>query len=644
MAALALVLLGCICGLQAATIKITHTPNFYIWPYTGYQNSSPVDVEAAVVVRIPRSMIEQYGNATIYSVNVGWDSMNKTGKARGFVRTAVDGPDLAVSAEKELPKLTYENGDKLTSLSFGNSELTVSSVLGDADNLYIGYYTMMPKGEFSIPTDVNQSNVAEGMQWLGRLNDGADPYQAGNYDYADVSGGGACPIIISLTLRTTEDTYNDMAVITHTFTPACSIIDEAVTGLFHVKNTGMNDVTKLELTYTCGSKSKSISFSTSITPGQTSRVAVPVVALGAGTHTVDITKVNGKDNKSKSPVSLELLGVSKTAAAKYTRRPLIEYFVSEAEYTVPGNYEIFKTGYYGYQDKMTLICRHMGDQFMVDNGQTEYDEDTQLALDFCDGNKMAVSVPSMMVDRSWNASVHTGLVGNGYALMPTPMPEFATPIYDAQIKVPTFADLTVNDTYTEPGKPFEITVQGNVEPDVLGDRDLNVSLWLCENDVESTGQMFRDDTERDAYDGVYSHEHLIRLQLTPMYGDALTIAADGTFTATYECELDEDGEWNADNLELIAALTRPMAGVNDSPVVNSLAIGLKEASNSVETVEGDLCRPVVTDGAVTVPGATGVEVYTLDGARVRNAALLPGIYVVRASAAGRPVTGKVCIK
>lgn len=632
-----MVLCACI-PTQGASIEITRTPNPDIWPYTGYK--SETDLTACVVVRIPAEMIADYPDATISSVKVGWGTQKVSGKVTGFVRRSLQGEDICISSER-----TVSYSKTLYTLSFGSNGPAVGENSGD---LYIGYYTVMPAGECSVPTYTYKTDMAPGMQWLGALKTDAEPKMPDSYVYEDMGTDPTdYPIIMSLMLRTTDNKYKEMAVITRAYTPACLTFNEPATGYFTVQNKGTSAISSIEMTYTAGNDSKSIEFATNIASGKSANISVPVVALNDAMHTVEITKVNGNTNGTDSKTELDLLGVSPETAAAYERRPLVELFVSEgACYSPSGINEHFIPGILDYYDYLTVIYRHLGDKFMIDNGVTEYDEDTQLYLDLMGGDKAGVYIPGMSVDRSWNGGIDPALLSKGGLGMPLPTVMFAPSIYATAMSTPTFANISVSSNYDGQGKPFTVTVNGHVATGTIGNRPLNMTLYLTESGIESDSQDFTTDEERENYGGVFVHDHVIRLQPTAMYGDPVELNADGNFSMTYELEIDPEDEWNPEEMTLVAILNRPLlADWRRSAVVNTTEVTLAESVSGISVPDTDATLTIeAVDGRIVATGADSIEVYDTNGRRIANNGLQTGLYVVRATASGRVITTKIAVK
>lgn len=633
---------GAATASAADVVEVTHTPDCFLYPYTGYKAFERTD--AVVVQRFPASMLKNYVGATVVSVKVGWGTQAENGKVRAFIRESLEGEDLRQSSDVTVTAKWATGAQALTAARLKGDAYTIEA----GKDLYVGYYTTMPAEEYSIPTYTNRNGVPANTQWLGRLLPDGEKYVSTSYEYGDEEGNDANLVLMSVVLRVESGALVDIGELTHIFTPACMIYKRAANGLFTISNPGTNDISSLTLEYAGPNGTKaSYTYERTIAAGKSNRVYSPVIPVEPGVHTVTLTKVNGKDNKLAQPIELDILGVDADVASQFTRRPVAECFVSESNYTIPNTIDDFyEPGIMDFKDQFTMIYRHMGDQFMIDEGLYEYDEDTELARYYCAGDKYSIWSPSMMLDRAWNYGMRNELTSGGRFITAIPTPMFAESQYVEALKIPTFANVELSSDFEEPGKPFTITAKGRIAPGTLGDRKLNLTLYLAENNVESTSQMFRNDQESADYGGVYTHQHVIRLQFTPMFGDELKPDANGNFEMTYEAEIDPEDEWKPEDMELIAILNRPQLKDHlRCHIVNSCQVSLKGSVGSVDQVSADrLPQPVVTDGTVTVPGAQNVKVYTPGGVEVGTSGLRPGLYLVSYKVAGTTGAAKIVVK
>jgi hypothetical protein len=396
-------------------------------------------------------------------------------------------------------------------------------------------------------------------------------------------------------------------------------------------NSGQNAVKSLELTFTNGEKSesKTVTLGSAIAAGKSvSKMAMPFVMLGSGETTVTVTKVNGNDNKASELSTSQVvktIAVPDGVADAYVKRPIVDYFVSESEYRSPQYYDlILAPGLNPYRDRISLVCHHMNDQFMMGD-----DEDTQLALDMADGNKTKVYTPAMTVDRNVPLDL-PAIWQAGSMTYGTVTEMFAPTIYDEFLALPTFAAVNVDVNFDEASRHGSVTVSGDIAEEVLPEgENLYLTVYVTEDNVESDSQEMQDNDEADTLypDGIYRHPALIRLQPTDIYGVEIK---ENNYSYSFDFTIDDE-TWKPADMKVVALLQRPQSnGVYERDVVNCaeaplIVTGIKEvfaADGSRSTVE-------FADGTIIVNGSTaGVKVYTTSGMSVANANLPAGLYIV----------------
>ena len=196
---------------------------------------------------------------------------------------------------------------------------------------------------------------------------------------------------------------------------------------------------------------------------------------------------------------------------------------------------------------------------------------------------------------------------------------------------PAFADVTIEPAYDADTRELKVTLKGQALPDaaaIYG--QLAVTVLLTENGVQSAQQVVNPMTNRLTTNSRYQHPNVLRTYLTAPTGDAVSIDG-GQWSAT--CTTTLNANWNADNIAVVAFLTKYMpqvtsANMRDADIVDA---------NSV------LLSDVISQGIADaqLPTAATVQVYTLDGKRLPANATLPvGIYVVRQGDSSRKVVVK----
>lgn len=122
-----------------------------------------------------------------------------------------------------------------------------------------------------------------------------------------------------------------------------------------------------------------------------------------------------------------------------------------------------------------------------------------------------------------------------------------------------------------------LDVNGYIEPGVLTDEDLYLTVYMVEDQVESDSQdkpvtyddkddkkapsaapARKEDDKDQVAPGYYVHDNVIRERLTPMYGKKVTVNSSGFYNEMFEFELED--EYKRDDLRFVAVLHRGSEG------------------------------------------------------------------------------------
>lgn len=604
------------------------SPKETVYPYTGYSNSSDQDLTLIFTIRVEASKLENFNGASLTGLHIGWSmgAEETFPEIEAFVREELDGENLASGKDQ---------------IGFGWYDVmfdTPYTITSDKD-IYIGATVEWPKGAW-LGTGIFGYNIPKKSQFIGNLDEVGED---GKILWIDDSSGDRAILALGI-VEASGNEFNDKALLTGVYMNDVQPTGVPGDAYLTIKNEGLNNLQSFEISSSFNGKSWSypIELDNPIQPGEQKYVSGGVQALGTGIHNIWLSKVNGNEVKNATVVEKEIIGVPDDVAAQYTRRPLVERWVSEDEYRTPYYTDsIFMPGLNPYRDQVSMVAHHLSDQFMIYH---EFDkdvdnEDVQFLVDFANGEKKQVSVPAFATDRSYLprnplATFNTHSIAYDFIY-----PNFASPVYESALKVPTFA--SVNTSVQSDGNECEIEVYGKIEPGIMPEGEsLYMTVYVIEDGIVSTSQEFPDSPELEAiYKGVYTHNDVIRLSLTEMYGDK--IESEGEFSKKFTCELEP--EWNRDNMRVVAFLNRSGERHGHMQVINSVETGLK--ANSVKSIESGALKSFAIEGhdIVAAPGY-GIEVYTLDGTRVSASGLRPGIYIVKTSGTNSSSACKVTVK
>lgn len=601
---------------SSALLYLGYTePDEQIYEYDGYYLQETADVSGAIY--LTQEELKPYIGADISQLRVGWSTSGKTVSATVWVRSELNGENLAQGTGT----LKYVNYNGWT-----NVPLTSSYTIKESDKgLYLGYSLTLQSGYFlPIVSPYNVENSCY-LNIEGELDEAGNPYWS-----EDPSKGGLC---IMGVIDDTEGNFTDMVTITAlTYNPVVTK-NKAETVYAKIKNIGSNSVSKIGVRCTQGDQTwtQEVNLTSSVASGASQNMFLPIYSFNSGEMDYTITKVNGVETKAPYTSTVSLLSVPEAVASQYTMRPLMEFFTTENAYQHVDYYNYVLEGLGDLRDDVTLIAQHCEDQFMLG------DEDDALALNIAlVGDVLTdVYIPAVSMNRTaywWN---YTGL---NKPVNHTYYPEAGAIYYPYLFEVPAFASVnaeaSVENIDGSENNKIVIDVSGNIAEGVLPDNEyLNLTVYVMEYDVESENQMFYSEDAKEEYEGRYTHESIIRRNMTPLFGEPLEVH-DGEYSMHFEQQLGPS--WNhPGKMGVVAFLSRS----DYNPYTHRNVINSTEA-RAVNNVPAGIDGVRVDDGSGSVTG-----VYDLRGVELPlGVKPQPGVYLVKRIVNGKPVVSKQLVK
>lgn len=589
-----------------------------VYPYDGLQVDADMDLQVAV--KLNKDVLSPYAGTKIVKLRFAWSNPDHTGDIHWTVRSSRDGEPLAQGDAT----LSFSWSDAWDKAGWNVIELPEGiDITAETEELWLGYTVNMHANEYSIPTLVYGTYYPD-TQYVMRLD---DP------EWMDISMDYGPLYLEALVVDERTDVMPSVKLQRMTSLPI-QVLDTPTTGDMWLLNDGSRAINNVKLEYSLGDKVETydLKFGKGVAPGASGMVEVPIYALGTGTHKLSVTAINDMELPEPKTIEYPMVGVPQEVADQYQRMGVVEYFCSENDYNSPRYYdELIIPGLQGYTDQFILLCQHVADRWAMRD-----DEATEMLLDYVDGDKSLVYMPVMTFDRTW----YPGTGDSAYPNSPATFvlyPYFAQMTYDIAKKVPAFASVAA--TAETDGTNYTVHVTGDVHEGILPqDENLNLTVYLVEDGIESSEQELPDDDWTDIHypDGIVTLDNVIREQPTPIYGDPLPLS--GTFDKTYTGTLPED--CNTDNLRVVALLNRPASNdrwnrnavnATQSHFVLASVVDLKANAQS---------RLYARGGSILSSDGAPVVVYDLAGRKVANHGLQPGIYLART----RTTTAKVMVK
>lgn len=492
-------------------------------------------------------MLKPYAGGTIVGIRAGWDTKSQKGDFECFVREDFNGEDLST-------------GQK--AVNFGWNVITMSDYVlpENPGQLIVGFTTRLKKGVCSIPTFYPHDVANSCYLWVEGENT-----SDGKPRWDDMKEKGILPIF--LVLKDTQGTFNSVPLVTTMMHNGIVMQDEASDCLIGIRNNGSQAIRNLEFTTRQGEQvfSKKVTLSKAIASGCVSSLFLaPLYAPGSGPVEFSITKANDIDVTQPEVHTTSLITIPSDVASRYLRRPLVEYYESENSYMAPRYYdEIVYPGIRSMLGQVTYVSQHLDDQFMTGD-----DDATRLALQLCDEDSSAVSIPAMTIDRAISTdNISFQLNSTSSPMFNVLYEPYSTQSYRSALNHPTFVAVEASGALQEDEQTLDVVVEGDIAEGILyGGEHLRLTVYLMERNVDSDSQLFWSDDEKTEHEGHYTHVNIIREVLTEFDGYELT--SEGAFRATFQTELFP--EWKTEDLYLVAFVHRSAnLGGHNMHVLNS---------------------------------------------------------------------------
>lgn len=312
------------------------------------------------------------------------------------------------------------------------------------------------------------------------------------------------------------------------------------------------------------------------------------------------------------------------------QKQLVEQFTSQYCIYCPRGYDVLN-GLAAKRDDLAWIAYH------GDMGEAERDEYT-LADSYnfmavaCGGNLPAAAVNRYYYDYSGINFYNTIGITTAY---PSSETAAGTEVFNELIDMseyiyPSFTTIDLATAYDADTRHLDIKVSGKTAAqfDEMFGSDAAISVYLTEDGLWGKQK------NGDRMMARYPHDHTLRMFVKSQLddgrdaasGEALD-AADGTYSKSYTVTLDP--KWDADNMNVIAVVSRPMnIAVRDGrPYITSKGTDLWV--DNAEIVKVGSSATAIRGISENADIKQSARIYTLDGTYVGiSAASLPkGMYI-----------------
>lgn len=293
-------------------------------------------------------------------------------------------------------------------------------------------------------------------------------------------------------------------------------------------------------------------------------------------------------------LSALLLPTTLSAAAQgFERRVLLENFTTSDCINCPRGHDIIAATLKNVDAEVIWVCHHSG----YTTKRDPYPIDASDEYTWFYANDMTYA-PAMMIDR------RNFYEGSGTPVMEVEMANVSGAV-NYEMERPAQVSVNIDKRYDAATRHLTLTISGKTTADfALSNPVLNI--FLTEDSLVSY---------QNAGGSKYRHDHVIRDNLTQVWGDPITLGSDGNYSASYD--YDVDPTWKERHMTVIAFVSNyDPDDKNHCAVENANSVALLGSNAETEAV-----------GSLTACQAAPMLVSSLSGIRLRQPSR--GINIVR---------------
>lgn len=527
-------------------------------------------VDAAIF--LPNNLINAYSSNEITAISAGLASSINVDTIKVWVRTSLEGSNLA---EGEIIKGKIIRGWNKVALK------SPYKITGQEAGIYIGY-SFKQRGSVNaisfIPTATQNAfwaKLGNDAEWKDLSSEGALSLEA------TISGNNIYKYDVGISNQTAQTISNSNSI--------------SVSATF--KNYGTEEVNSIDLTV--GNKSGTYKakkhIDTNIKVGQSidntfTIEDFPINATLENSLYIAIDKVNGENDQNPANDHADLIFA-------HERKVVVEEFTSEGCINCPRLAKTIKevTEKDEFKNKTIVICHHDGfsTDFLSKPADTEY-------LWFY--NASSTYAPALMLDR--------------YPYFKNKENKF-TPVFDPddtelaagikdRLSIPTYTRLNISATCENDNK-LNVTVNGfRAKP--FCNTPARITLFLIEDSIKARNQV--------GADAGYMHMHVERI-INSTWGEVIEWNEDGSFS--YKYDMDIADFWKKDHLSIVAFIS----SYDKNDVTNCV----------IENAEQLQLKSVFTTGIdenmTYDTKEINKSIYSIDGRKIDVNKAHNGLYIIK---------------
>lgn len=600
---------GCFAGFAADDYRFGFCDNSKSLNDKMISLSGDMSVDAAVLFKA--SDLQRFSNGTIEGINVGMSTTFNVASVKAWLRDALTGEDIA-SAE-----VTPETTPALAK-GWNAARFEQPVAIEPGRDYYAGYTLTLSKAAAYAFVSIQSGDHADAC-WL-RLGDGEWTDRSADYG------------ILNLELLVKSDNLpqDDLVLTAASFSDGYIVPGNGVEVNYSVHNAGMNSVEGY--TVTLADSEADVSCSKTVdTPlahdARESRTDIFDIEGLEPEHnynfTLTVSLPDGKEDETPADNVRELPAIT-AISGTFLRTSLVEEFTTERCSNCPAAARELKSMYNtlttAEQQRTAIVCHHAG--FGTDSFTQGCDESYLVFY----GNS-GTFAPGFMFDRVKQSDLGAPVI------KPQSANGLKTFLRTAQERE-AFYSVDAAGEHDPVTRTVSLKISGKAATRIFNNPRLTV--YLTEDDVQAKSQ------SNGGAD--YRHNHLIRAY-NETWGAEPVWSED--FNYTSEVSLTYPEACKTENMEVIVVLSNYNPDdFNDCEVGNVFKVKLNELKKPDVGVSAPGAEPEIRiygcNGRIETSAACeALEIYDLNGRRVSNGSLAPGLYLVRVLTAGTARTAKV---
>ncbi|MGI6223593.1 MAG: Omp28-related outer membrane protein [Prevotella sp.] len=531
----------------------------------GYYDYYP-NVWKSAAICLPQSMLSQYAGMRIDSIHVGLASKVNIDQLKVWVRTDLDGEDIASGT------FQFTSTDSLVK-GWNTVKLDVPCSITGEETLYVGYSFH----QAGFCTGISKFNQGKENAFFFKRDD--------NSAWSDESENGT--LVLEAFANSGKVLVRDLALLSvaqeGTYAPSA---DELKLNL-NVKNYAKTTITGFDATCTIEGVDGSFTqhFDTQLAMRETKNFewtinpGITTTEPNKREMTVTITSLNeGEDENMGNNTATASMFVGERNTI---RNVVLEEFTTERCSNCPpvanAVHEILAKD--KYKNRVFQVSHHVG--YYTDWLTSSFDKDYEW---FYNGQLYA---PALMVDR---------IVGFDPSTTNTPVffpssEEMIEEVLDQQLDQPVDASLDMTVSYAAETKTLNIHVDGEKYKDAITNNPARITVYLVENNINNQSQAGATST--------FLH-HGVNRKVNSSFGDVIEWYGNNF---SYDCQLAIDDEYKYENLSVVAFIGEYNSSSQiDCKIVNSARVMSSEFKSSTVIDTNTVAGEPVVEGYYNLRG------------------------------------------